>query len=67
MGKLKSIVIEAQEFACDHYNIPRNQFIALAWDFAKGNSFIHRAAIECYDEIQNEMYAWHEGARQGVA
>jgi hypothetical protein len=55
MGKLKSVIMEAQEFACDHYNIPRNQFIVLARDFAKGNSLIHQAAIEYYDEIQRDM------------
>lgn len=61
MTKLKDIIIKAQEFACDHYNIPRNQFVALSWDFAKGYNLIHRpdeihrAAIEYYDQIQYEM------------
>jgi hypothetical protein len=52
---VKNRLFYAQVFACDHYNIPRNQFIALAWDFAKGNNRIHRATIKYYDEIQREM------------
>jgi hypothetical protein len=55
MTKLKDLIIEAQVFACDHYNIPRNLFVALSWDFAKGNNSIHRAAIEYYDQIQRDM------------
>jgi hypothetical protein len=61
MTKLKDLIIEAQVFACDHYNIPRNLFVALSWDFAKGYNLIHRpdeihrAAIEYYDEIQRDM------------
>lgn len=52
---VKGRLFYAQVFACDHYNIPRNQFVALAWDFAKGNNRIHRAAIEYYDQIQRDM------------
>lgn len=61
MTKLKDIIIKAQEFACDHCNIPRNQFVDLSWDFAKGYNLIHRPdeihrwAIEYYDEIQRDM------------
>jgi len=61
MGKLKAILIEAEDFACENYNIPRNEFVEKSWVFAKSKCFIHRPdeihrhAIEHYDVIQREL------------
>lgn len=70
MGKLKSVVMEAQELACENYNLDRRDFrLIIEKEFADHpyRSLMIQAAYQCYDEIQNEMYAWHEGALQGVA
>lgn len=55
MAKVKAAVIEAQEFAQENYGMGRNEFVAHAWTFAKGNNLIHRAAIEEYDVIREDL------------
>ena len=61
-------ILEAQEFACEYYNIPRDEFIekALAQyptHHPKGGllpsfqkqAYLFRMAVESYDEIQKDM------------
>lgn len=55
MGKLKAMLIDAEYFACENYNIPRNEFVAKAWVFAKKDNQLHRHAIEHYDVIQRDL------------
>ncbi len=68
MGKLKAILIDAEDFACENYNIPRNEFVARSWDFAKSYNLVHRPdeihrhAIEYYDIIQRDIKNYHAQA-----
>jgi len=55
MGKLKAMLIDAEYFACENYNIPRNEFVEKAWVFAKKDNQLHRHAIEHYDIIQRDI------------
>jgi len=55
MGKLKAMLIDAEYFACENYNIPRNEFVEKAWVFAKKDNQLHRHAIEHYDIIQRDL------------
>ena len=55
MGKLKAMLIDAEYFACENYNIPRNEFVVKAWAFVKKNNQLHRHAIEHYDIIQRDI------------
>jgi len=57
MKKSKTHILEAQQFACDNYNIPRQEFISKA--VKKYPLLVHtfqfRAAIQMFDMIQREM------------
>jgi hypothetical protein len=55
MGKVKAMLMDAEDFASENYNIPRNEFVAKAWVFAKRNNTLHRHAIEHYDVIQRDL------------
>lgn len=50
-------LLEAQELACEYYNVTREEFVAIAIRkfplFANKHQFI--AAIRSYDQIQQEM------------
>jgi hypothetical protein len=62
MGKLKDLVIECQEFAQDNYNEPREEFVMMTNTYFK-TSIEREAAIQAFDEIQDEMkfaYAYRE-------
>lgn len=48
-------VLEAQEFACEYYNIPRRKFVELAAERYPRNAYLFHVAIRCYDEIQTDM------------
>ena len=50
-------ILEAQELACEYYNIPRPKFIALACERYPLLKHTHqfRAAVRAYDEIQRDM------------
>ncbi len=50
-------ILEAQEFACEYYNISRPKFIALACERYPLLEHTHqfRAAVRTYDEIQRDM------------
>lgn len=55
--RLEVEILEAQEFACQYYNITREEFIAKAIkkysSFANKHQFI--AAVRSFDQIQQEM------------
>lgn len=56
MSRLKYyLIIDAHKFACENYNIPRNEFCALAASEFYHDDLLQRTAIEYYDEIQHEM------------
>lgn len=71
MSRISDCVIEAQEFACEHYNLSRESFVALAHANYGGllpgstrvglnpvrgyNPLTRDAAIEAFDEIQNDL------------
>jgi hypothetical protein len=48
-------IVVGETIATENYNIPRNEFVALSWKIAKKDNEVHRAAIEHYDTIQNEL------------
>lgn len=51
--------MDAEDFACENFNIPRNEFVSKSWIFAQKNNQLHRAAIEHYDVIQKELEIYH--------
>lgn len=56
--KIQHEILKAQEFACDHYNIPRQEFVekaALQYPSIKGQAYLFLYAIRAYDEIQQDM------------
>jgi hypothetical protein len=59
MGKVKAMLMDAEDFACENFNIPRNEFVSKSWIFAQKNNQLHRAAIEHYDVIQKELEIYH--------
>ena len=51
-------MLEAQEFACEHYNIPRQEFMELAavkYPSIKRHAQLFLYAVKTYDEIQDDM------------
>ena len=51
-------ILEAQELACDHYNIPRQEFVELAarrYPLVGRDSQKFLYALKAYDQIQEEM------------
>lgn len=50
-------LLEAQQFACDNYNIPRQEFVGKAVRKYPllAQTFEFRAAIQMFDTIQREM------------
>lgn len=51
-------IFEAQEFACEYYNIPRQEFVekaAARYPSIKRQAYLFLYAIRAYDEIQNDM------------
>jgi len=56
--------IKGEEIAVEFYNIPRNEFIAKAWEIGKKDNTIHRAAIKHYDVIQEEMLQYEKSIQK---
>ena len=52
---MKHKIVIGESIATENYNIPRNEFVAQAWTLAKKDNEVHRAAIEHYDVIQQEL------------
>ena len=57
MKKIKVQILEAEQFACDNYNIPRQEFVVKAANEYPTLAEIYqfKAAIEMFDTIQREM------------
>ena len=52
------LILEAQEFACEYYNIPRQEFVEkAAKKYPRGRieTMCFVAAVRAYDEIQTDM------------
>jgi hypothetical protein len=55
---MKNKIFEAQQFACDYFNIPRQEFVekaALRYPSVKNDAKYFLYAVKAYDEIQNDM------------
>ena len=48
-------IVVGETIATENFNIPRNEFVTLSWEIAKKDNEVHRAAIEHYDLIQEEL------------
>ena len=48
-------IVVGETIATENFNIPRNEFVALSWEIAKKDNEVHRAAIEHYELIQEEL------------
>jgi hypothetical protein len=51
-------LFEAQEFACEYYNIPRQEFVekaAVRYPSIKHQAQLFLYAVKAYDEIQQDM------------
>jgi len=57
MKKLNVQILEADQFACDNYNIPRQEFVEKAAKEYPTLAEIYqfKAAIRMFDMIQREM------------
>lgn len=64
--KIHTAKIKGEEIATENYNIDRNEFVAKAWIMAKKDNSVHRAAIEHYDVIQEEMIQYEEFIQKNV-
>lgn len=50
------LVLEAEEFGCEYYNIPRAKFVELAAQkYQLSDSYLFAVAVRTYDEIQKDM------------
>ena len=52
MSRVEVEVLEGEEFACEHYNISRNEFCALAFAKFRPMSPGAKAAVQAYDMVQ---------------
>ena len=48
-------ILEAQEFACEYFNMPRRKFVELVAVRYGSNKPCFIAAVHAYDEIQQDM------------
>ena len=56
MSKMGQAVFEGQEFACENYNVSRDDFIKLANNaFGSSATIQHQAAVEEWETIQNDL------------
>ena len=62
MSKVGQEVLEAEEFACENYNISRDDFITLAnKQFSKPyRPLALRASIDHFDVIQKDLHNYFE-------
>jgi len=60
MGKLKNYVMEADEFAQEHYNAPRDEFVMMT-KFYFDDRLLEQRAIQQFDEIRSELNAYFQG------
>lgn len=60
MSLVEVEVLEGEEFACEHYNISRNEFCALAFAKFRPMSPGAKAAVQAYDTIQQDLKDYEE-------
>ena len=60
MGKVGQLVMEAQEFAQDHYNMDRDEFYKHAAAYQWQYDIQLREAVAHWEEIQTDMKLWDE-------
>lgn len=55
---MKHEILKAQNFACEYYNIPRQEFVekaAVRYPSIKKQAYLFLYAVRAYDEIQQDM------------
>ena len=60
MSKLEVEVLVGEEFACENYNVSRNEFCALAFAKFRPMTPAARAAVEAYDTIQKDLEEFND-------
>ena len=61
MGAVKEAKIEGELFACDHFNVPEEQFIFMAADHFGVLTIQYQAAILEWNQIQKDLWEYdHE-------
>ena len=55
MGAVKEAKIEGELFACDHFNVPEEQFIWMAADEFGASSILYDAAILEWNDTERFM------------
>jgi hypothetical protein len=59
MGKLKNYVIDADEFAEQHFNATREEFVMMT-KFYFDDRMLQERAIEYFDEIQCDLVTYYQ-------
>jgi hypothetical protein len=59
MGKLKNYVMEADEFAEEHHNAPREEFVMMT-KFYFNDRLLEQRAIQQFDEILSARNAYFQ-------
>ena len=60
MSKLEVEVLAGEEFACENYNVSRNEFCALAFAKFRPMTPAARAAVEAYGTIQKDLEEFND-------
>ncbi len=61
MSKMGQAVFEGQEFACENYNVSRDDFIKLANNaFGSSATIQHKAAVDEWETIQKDLHNYFE-------
>ena len=60
MGAVKAAVMDGEEFACEHYNETREDFVNLASQEFGPASIEFYAAVAHFDLIQKEMNGYYQ-------
>ena len=61
MGAIKAAKMEGEIFACDHFNVPEEQFIWMAADEFGVLSIQYEAAVLEWNQIQKDLWEYdHE-------
>lgn len=61
MGAIKTAKMEGEMFACDHFNVPEDQFLYMAANEFGVHSFQYEAAVLEWNQIQKDLWEYdHE-------
>ena len=58
MGAVKAAKMEGEMFACDHFNVPEEQFIFMAANEFGASSIQYDAAILEWNQIQKDLWEY---------